>query len=399
MIHYSDENDLIIDYSKIIGYPCLLTVTSWEKGITWKSVAGEERVFQKNYLDETGVALHQTYNGNKQNKWLNTIPKDLLSMLLDYEKNYFYSAYPLLYLLSHHQNAIDLFKSSQVLMAILMYSAEKNNWNEEYVVNLLNGKRVDIIDACGLPRRKSTLKTLNKIEGIYLSPLEYNAIKIVLSLPNAHLINHLNSIDIGLIYLIANHNEFIASSLISRYHKEWLDIGFRYMYIDTKRMLGRAGSRHLKKCATLDELKKIHKKCIIKLNEENKKKREKIKKEMHERHERNKKNNEINKKNNGKVYFSQPPVKGNKYIIPITNSHDLMDEGIDQRHCVASYQDEIVNGKSYIYKVLEPERATLQILILGNNKYRRAQLKLSCNQSPSKETVQMVEQWMKKAFE
>ncbi|MCK5726854.1 MAG: PcfJ domain-containing protein [Thiotrichaceae bacterium] len=362
MIHNSEKNDLIIDYSKVIGYPCLLKITPWEKGITWTSIAGQERVIQKNYLDETGLTLHQTYNDNKENNWLRAIPKDLLGKLLDYEKKYFFPVYPLLCLLSNHQSAIDLFKRNHLLMAILMYSAKVNNWNEEYVVNLLNGKRIDLINACGLPRRESTLKTLDKIRGVSLTPLEYLTIKNVLSLPNADLINNFRYVDIKLIYLIEEHNDLLTKSLMQSYHKEWSVFQFKKIYFDTTIMLGRAANPQLIKCLTISALEKIHERWTIKRDK--------------------------------KVYFPQPPIKGSKYIIPITNSHELIDEGRAQHHCVAGYKDEIVNGRSYIYKVLEPERGTLQVLILANNKYARAQFKLSCHQSPSKETIRIIDQWI-----
>ena len=370
MIYYSKANNLIIDYSKVLGYDCLLTLTSWEKGISWESFSDGERFFQKDYLDDPGITLHQIYDSHKANNWLRTIPEYLINKLLAYEKCYQLPIYPLLYLLSRYKCSIDLFKSNQNLMAIIMYSAKTKNWNEEYVTNLLNRKRIDILNACGFPRKKSIIKTLNNLRVSTLTYQKYCTMKTVLLLPNIHLINHLNYIDINLLELIEKNTELLSSPIIRGYHKEWPIAQFKRLYIDTNRMLGPEGYQRLLNCRTIDEIEKLHEKCIIKINKEKKKKL---------------------------IVFPSPPIQGNKDIIPLTNSYELINEGIIQHHCVVSYQNDIICGNSYIYKVLEPERATLEVTILANAKFQIAQLRLSCNQSPSKETIQKVDKWIREA--
>jgi len=52
-------------------------------------------------------------------------------------------------------------------------------------------------------------------------------------------------------------------------------------------------------------------------------------------------------------------------IAPIRTVGELRREGIEMRHCVASYVDECIRGESFIYSVREPARATVQVRIVG----------------------------------
>ncbi|MCK5854217.1 MAG: PcfJ domain-containing protein, partial [Sulfurovaceae bacterium] len=62
--------------------------------------------------------------------------------------------------------------------------------------------------------------------------------------------------------------------------------------------------------------------------------------------------------------------------------------------CVASYHHDIVARRSYIYKVIEPERATLEIRIQSSG-HHLGQVKLACNKMPSKETLDSISTWIK----
>lgn len=93
----------------------------------------------------------------------------------------------------------------------------------------------------------------------------------------------------------------------------------------------------------------------------------------------------------GKNIFSSPPIPGNKYIIPILTEEDLIAEGKVMRHCIGSYADEVRNGKSYIYRVLSPERATLEIRC---DTLKKGQFKLAGNQNPSSHSLATVNRWL-----
>ncbi len=65
------------------------------------------------------------------------------------------------------------------------------------------------------------------------------------------------------------------------------------------------------------------------------------------------------------------------------------------KHCVASYSDAVMFGDSFIYRVLKPERATLELKI-HKNKPVIQQLCLQNNGKPSNETKNAVNRWLRK---
>lgn len=92
------------------------------------------------------------------------------------------------------------------------------------------------------------------------------------------------------------------------------------------------------------------------------------------------------------VTFPPPPLAGTDTIVPITTVEELEEEGRSQRHCVPGYAGAIVAGSVYVYRVLAPQRATLEIRLAGGRP-KLGQLKLAGNAKPSRATVKAVERW------
>ena len=62
------------------------------------------------------------------------------------------------------------------------------------------------------------------------------------------------------------------------------------------------------------------------------------------------------------------------------------------RHCVISYAQKMAAGKCSIYKILSPERATLEIDTRGDTP-KIEQIKLYRNGRPASRTLEAVEKW------
>ena len=92
--------------------------------------------------------------------------------------------------------------------------------------------------------------------------------------------------------------------------------------------------------------------------------------------------------------FPEPPLKGNDTIIPVRTIETLYEEEITMHHCVGVYADRIMERKCYIYSVLAPQRATLELVIRGKDVHIQ-QLLLKFNQKPDPETMNAVEAWVK----
>jgi hypothetical protein len=72
----------------------------------------------------------------------------------------------------------------------------------------------------------------------------------------------------------------------------------------------------------------------------------------------------------------------------------LRAEGKEQNNCVGSYTRKVKSGATYIYKVLNPERATLAIVVGADGFWRRAELECAGNQPVSGMTEAKVDEWL-----
>jgi len=53
------------------------------------------------------------------------------------------------------------------------------------------------------------------------------------------------------------------------------------------------------------------------------------------------------------------PLRGTGNIVHISKVRDLLAEGEEMAHCVGGYVDRVMSGDVFIYRIFEPERATL----------------------------------------
>lgn len=59
--------------------------------------------------------------------------------------------------------------------------------------------------------------------------------------------------------------------------------------------------------------------------------------------------------------FPPPPFAGTRNIIPIMTPLELYEEGRLMQHCVSIYAHDMADGLVYVYRVIEPVRATMMI--------------------------------------
>jgi len=96
----------------------------------------------------------------------------------------------------------------------------------------------------------------------------------------------------------------------------------------------------------------------------------------------------------GDAVFPEPPLKGTETIVPVCTIEALYAEGAAMHNCVGVYATRVMEGRSYIYSVLSPQRATLELAIHGKNVFIQ-QLLLESNKPPAIETKNAVEEWVK----
>jgi len=88
------------------------------------------------------------------------------------------------------------------------------------------------------------------------------------------------------------------------------------------------------------------------------------------------------------------PLKNTKDIKHICKVGDLLDEGVEMKHCVGGYVDRVMGGDVFIYRVYAPERATMELHRLPDGKFRIEQMKLYRNGKVSVETWDILRRWL-----
>jgi len=81
-------------------------------------------------------------------------------------------------------------------------------------------------------------------------------------------------------------------------------------------------------------------------------------------------------------------------IVPLRTPDELLAEGEQQRNCVATYASRVQARKTYIYRVLHPERATLAIVRGPSGTWRRGELLAARNSPVRPETEAAVDWWL-----
>ena len=92
--------------------------------------------------------------------------------------------------------------------------------------------------------------------------------------------------------------------------------------------------------------------------------------------------------------FPPPPIPGNEKIVPLDTFAHLIEEGRKQHHCAVLRSFAVTMGETYLYRILEPERATLAIDRVADG-WCIGELRSACNAEVMGETARMVHEWLK----
>jgi len=386
----SDKQELTIDLSNLLGEPVSLTLTSWQHGIIWKNVIDGEIELHRNPFEESlfpiGFIEHDILK-----PWRETIPVPIIKRLKKYKGN----AFGMLNICSCFQYADELFANNPILFWLLFTYAQKNNWHEFEFVKTCRLKQTEILKAINLPATKSALKLLQKIKSRQFAQREYELIRQLFTLEFKQL-NHQNNVPIALIELILHFPQLLNSKLLNQLNSKQIKL-LREFIQDTEHMARRIGletevvNQQLYRCKKLIQVERLHDKLVEQFNNKMA--------ELTGREGESRKTATLLLKP-----FPIPPLLGNENIVPISNRKALIEEGKQQHHCVAVYDEDIIRGRYYVYQVLAPERATLGINIRQkqpsqNQAYQQPnisidQLKGYHNKTVSQETQNTVLLWL-----
>ncbi len=99
-----------------------------------------------------------------------------------------------------------------------------------------------------------------------------------------------------------------------------------------------------------------------------------------------------------KANWPPAPLPGTDAIIPISSYGMLREEGRMQQNCISSYWRSVTGAQrnAYVYRMLEPERATFTIVKHSGNVWHLSQIKAKSNGRVKPATRAFVREWLYK---
>jgi len=374
----NEDGNLIIDTRPYLDRQCL--ITNWNQGVKFYSKQDNQWLLE---TIDPGLELITSNHLNSKNdpiqNFLQLIPQWLLVQLCQYS----YYQFTLIKLLSHYSNLQDIFKHSPVIFWIACIYTQKNQQSIEVISKFLHQKRTTILFKIVGNDSKKVLKFIQKLELKQGSQREYEL--ICNALKRERIIDkfkHCSSISVQEIGIAMKFPDLTNHKIIKAYLNENYDFEQNIALFSKVRKL-------IKDVKNMANVERIN----LPLNYFE---QFKCKKDLQKAHDLLVKQVNQRKISRHNSYaLANSPLKDSETIIQIRKSVDLLLEGQLMHHCVGGYIGEAFYGNSYFYRVMYPERATLQIQVVSGVS-RITQFKLACNQKPSDESWIAVKQWLGK---
>lgn len=321
---------------------------------------------------------HETDLDLPVNQFIRSIPEDIRGIISRFD----HLQTKLLQLLALSDAARDLIHDIPLLLWLAADYAQNLDVLTDDVKLLLGEKRVEILTRIiGVQCGEVDVKFLKKIRATHFGHRQLHLIKHYLYSNRARDFRHWKKIPYDALVILKNHRDLTPCRFINlladRNYKALAvsrpnGVSIINLINDTVCMGRNLGVVNIitfiNKCNTVAHLQSLHDRWVRKFNAR-----------------------EIDIK---RLFpFPEPPIPGTPNIQPIQNEGELLQEGRLMKHCVGGYAPKIYAEQCYIYRVLKPERATLEIQGRDTS-IHIGQFSLERNGKPSKETYAEVIRWI-----
>ena len=363
------------DVSEIVGYKCSIELSPWSQGVCWR--LDPDSNWRTDLYDDPKINFSFLIYANKNNGWEQEVSEALIHLLLEFEKCHQISMYQVIWILSRSQYATEFLISSPLLFWIILDGLISSKFNQNIILKVFESKRSTALTKLGYPSSKSVLKFIDKITYKRMNRKINQMIWNLLSRHDFQPLNHRENIPLDLIAFLVQNTSFIPSKFVKTIEENFNSSQYCQYIRDTilmSTMLGRTSIDAIKvinNCKDFDEIKRYHDRISNKIAR--------------------------SKPPEENIEFKPTTLKGTQHIVPILSLMDLRIEGMQMKHCIRSYKDEIIEGNYAAFKIIKPERATLGIHINKYGKYSIDQLQGIDNEDVSWETKYDVYNWFRLA--
>lgn len=278
-----------------------------------------------------------------------------------------------------------LYNSPNILWFVSPFLARASKGNQAAIHTFLGYKQKFLLtNICGSAYPLTT--KLLRLLPVPVGPKDYRTTLVHITADEncSSVFRHKATIDWPLLFLAARKMELFRYPAVRRLFLGEMPIGdlqkilnnISIMHRDTARTgkaLGIADIPALiEACGTYGALSSLHNRWTQRLNARNRISDARVP------------NNE----------FPAPPFPGTETIQPILTVQELRREGATMHHCVGGYADAVHSGNTFIYRILKPERATLEVQLINSGTWIPAQIKSFHNVAVGAKTRQVVLSWL-----
>ena len=356
---------LEIDWSKFLGHNCMLKISSWDENL--KATATRDNQVENIALSHVGEWLFEI-DDPAVNHWKKTIPGKILEALVNLPS----LRCTLIELAVNNPKICDLLTSNPVLLWRLF---DANLLLKELPPDhesLLNQKQRDLCKLVGLDGTKQQVSLLKLATQRQLSRdqlLTY--IELLQNAEACQFFSHHKSVTPEIINVLKT-NTWLVSCKAKALIPELCSPQWRRIFDDVLRMLEDISALRL--CTTTTALQRLHDRLVEDLNERRGTKL-------------------IRDKDGQPKPIPEPPLQSGYSIEPITRQIDLIKEGREMKHCIASHLFNVVSGDYAVYRMADPERLTIEILVTQWGQCFIREVRGKGNTLPSAGAMQVIEQW------
>ncbi|WP_201092181.1 PcfJ domain-containing protein [Thiocystis minor] len=282
--------------------------------------------------------------------------------------------------------AAELLGHAPNLLWLLISTATEQEWTVQERNQLLTRRRIAILEALTGIRSEAAVKFLNRITLLEGDVNELSAIKQILDQPAVwRSLSAWASIPVHSLAVLLRNPELCGSRLLRQIAAgEYRNLSDAVKHVEPVAalwrdacymapMLGIADApQALAQCATVEAMARLHDRWMDRLNRR------------------------AHVITDGRDFFPPPPIPGNDAIHPILSAEDLRAEGRLMKQCVAGYARLVSSRRCYLYRMLSPQRATIEVRMQGSVPVI-TQFKLARNEEPNAASKVAAYEWVNRA--
>ena len=363
------------DLRSTLGY--MLRIGAWDTGMKVERVLGavvrpEAQPVRAQFFRELGMLP----DSHPLRHWVDPIPASALTYVASFD----FGQLEALRLLQVAPQAGDLIPTNPLLLWLVAWTMAEQSTPPDDAREIASWKRRDLVEWCGGINSKTCVRMLEKFD----PPT------------STFWIDHLRRqiADADTIALSAQRATPFTATYLVRQQPELRELAaFRAELNDATKTLGpdrvpgllrdarriaelleTSAEQSISDCPNAESLQTLHDRLLTDLYAINPPKLRELSRRS--------------------ASFGRSPVRGTPDIEPIKSTLELLAEGQLMGHCCGMYADQVLDKEIYFYRLLRPQRATLQVAV-SKGYACLSELKLRYNEEPSDQTYEFTRAWLR----